>query len=285
MDVGGWIGSPAMPEVSRRSDRAHILAVANKKGGTGKSTTVVNLAAEFAVRGHAVLVVDLDAQGHAGLGFGHVAPRGAKTAHDVLRHPNAVLADAVVTTTVANVDLLPADREFDGDVRVSDPCRLARALAPLTADYDVVLIDTPPSAPRLIVAALMTAEMVLIPTLLDHLSNDGVGQFLRAYHGVVSRHNSSLTEALIVPTRVDLRSSMQKAVLSSIASCHGRSRLSAGVRIDVSVAEAFGACCPLRQWRPSARAVADFAHLADDIQWRLAPAGRSPSRGHAERSH
>ncbi|MBP0651223.1 ParA family protein, partial [Mycobacterium tuberculosis] len=87
------------------------------------------------------------------------------------------------------------DREFDGDVQVSNPRRLAEALAPLSRGYDIVLIDSPPSAPRLIVAALMAADAVLVPTLLDHLSLDGTGQFLRAYHGVVAGLRAELTGA------------------------------------------------------------------------------------------
>jgi chromosome partitioning protein len=250
-------------------DRARVLVVANKKGGTAKSTTVVNLAAEFAARGRRVLVVDLDAQGHAGLGLGRIAAPGAATAHDVLRSGSANLAAAIVATDVPRIDLAPADRFFDGDVRVSDPRRLARALAPVAPAYDLILIDTPPSSPRVIVAGLMAADVVLVPTLLDHLSLDGVGQFLRAYHAVVSEFRAGVTEALIVPGRVDLRSSMQKAVLAQLARRHGLGQIAGGVRVDVAVAESFGLGRPLRAWRPAARAVGDFARLADEILRRL----------------
>lgn len=270
MDRGAFrLGSPHRPERPDFGRPARVVAVANKKGGAGKSTTVVNLAAEMAARGLSVLVVDLDPQGHAGLGFARIARPGATTAHDAFRRHGFGIEDGVVATDDPLIDLLPADRDFDGDVHVSDPKRLARALAPLTPGYDVALIDTPPSFPRLIVAALMAADLALAPTLLDPLSVDGVTQFLRAYHRVVVEFDASLLGALIVPSRVDLRSNMQKSMLATLATRHGRGALAAGVRVDVALPEAFGAQCPVRAWRPAARAVADFAHLADEVLARI----------------
>lgn len=258
----GWVGGG-------RSGLARVFAIANKKGGAGKTTLTVNLAAEWAARGRRVLVVDLDAQGHAGLGLGRIAGRGAVTAHDCLRTRPVDLADGVLAAA-ADVDLLPADREFDGDVQVSDPRRLAQALAGLRRRYDVVLIDTPPSSPRLIVAALMVADAVIVPTLLDHLSLDGTGQFLRAFHGVVSGLRADLAGALVVPMRVDLRSSMQQQVRNRLASRFGADQMATGVRVDVAVPEAFGARQPVRLYRPSARAVEDFSRVADAITRRFA---------------
>lgn len=249
--------------------RGRVIAVANCKGGAGKSSTVVNLAAAWAATGRRVLVVDLDAQGHSGLGLGRAAACGAVTAHDCFRGATGSLAGGVLAAA-AGVDLLPADRDFDGDVRVSNPRRLAEALAPLGGAYDLILIDTPPSVPRLIVAALMAADAVLVPTLLDPLSLDGTGQFLRGYHGVVAGLRAGLVGALVVPTRVDLRSTMQRAALDALVSRVGAAQVTAGVRVDVAVAEAFGARRPLRLYRPAARAVEDFARLADTVAWRFA---------------
>ncbi|MDQ0390362.1 ParA family protein [Labrys monachus] len=87
--------------------------------------------------------------------------------------------------------------------------------------YDAILIDTPPSSPHLIVAGMMAADAVVVPTLLDHLSFDGVGQFLRAYHGVIAKLKVGCAGALIVPSRVDLRFLMQKEVLGRMTSSFG----------------------------------------------------------------
>ena len=125
---------------------AKILAIANKKGGTGKSTMAVNLAAELGSRGYRVLVADIDPQGHAGLGFGVGAADEAKTIHFALRRPDADLAAAILATSEPGVDVLPADCNFDGQVRLGDPRCLARALERIRPHYDLVLIDTPPAA-------------------------------------------------------------------------------------------------------------------------------------------
>lgn len=249
----------------RRPRRAHVLTIANNKGGVGKSTTVVNLAAELASRDYRVLVVDLDSQGHAGRGLGRVARPRSVTVHDVLRRRDASLEGGIVETLDPGVDLLPADGEFDGDVHVTEPRRLAKALAEIVWHYDFVLIDTPPSVPRLLVAALMASEAVLIPALLDDLSIDGVSRFMRTFHEVVTSHNAALTTALIVPIRVDTRSALQRASLDELRRRHGHAMVSAGIRIDVGLSEAFARRRPLRAFRRASRAVADFADLADQV--------------------
>jgi len=117
---------------------ARVLAVANRKGGTGKSTVAVNLAAELGARGYHVLVADLDPQGHAGLGFGIEMPDASRTIHAAFRDEQVELAGAICATSEPGVDLIAADRNFDGRILLSDPRCLARAIAPIKPNYDVV---------------------------------------------------------------------------------------------------------------------------------------------------
>jgi chromosome partitioning protein len=257
-----------------------ILAVANRKGGTGKSTTTVNLAAEFGARGCRVLVVDLDPQGHAGLGFGVDATDEARTAHAALRDPRLDLTGAICATATPHIDLLCADRNFDGQVRLSDPRCLARALEGVRSRYDLVLIDTPPAAANILVCALLASDGVVVPTALDHLSLDGVRQFARSYHHVMVKLQATLLGLAIAPMQVDFRTNMQKLVLANLLACFGTGQVMRGIRTDVAVAEAFGLRRPLRAHRATARAVEDFRVLADEVMTRFnLPV---PSRAHGD---
>lgn len=248
---------------------ARTLAIANKKGGTGKSTMTVNLAAELGARGYRVLVVDTDPQGHAGLGFGVCARDETRSVHRVFRALHPDLADAVCTTSEPGVDVVPADRHFDGQVQIGDPRCLARALDQLKPRYDVVLIDTPPAAANVTVCVLMAADGVMVPTVLDYLALDGVRQFARAYHQVVLQLKATLLGLAIAPMMIDFRNNMQKRVLDDLRLGFGGGQMMRGVRIDVSVAEAFALNQPLRRYRINSRAAEDFRAVADDVTRRF----------------
>lgn len=252
---------------------ARVLAVANRKGGTGKSTTTVNLAAELGARGSRVLVVDLDPQGHAGLGFGVDAPDGSQTAHVAFRDPRVDFTRAICATAVSGVDLLAADRNFDGQVRFGDPRCLARALDRIRPLYDVVVVDTPPAAANVLVCALLASDGVVVPTMLDHLSLDGVRQFARSYHQVMMKLQATLLGLVIAPMVVDFRTNMQRRVLASLLSSFGTGQVLRGIRTDVAVAEAFGVRKPLRAHRPCSRALEDFRVLADEVVQRFSLSG------------
>jgi chromosome partitioning protein len=258
---------------------AKTLAIANKKGGTGKSTMTVNLAAELGARGYRVLVVDTDPQGHAGLGFGISARDEARSVHRVFhsRHPD--LTDAICTTSEPGVDVLPADRHFDGQVQIGDPRCLARALDRIKPRYDVVLIDTPPAAANITVCVLMAADGVMVPTVLDYLALDGVRQFARAYHQVVLKLKATLLGLAIAPMMIDFRSNMQKQVLADLQLGFGGGQMMRGVRTDVSAAEAFSVSQPVRRYRINSRAAEDFRAVADDVIRRFSLPAVTQARG------
>ncbi|WP_407527903.1 ParA family protein [Methylobacterium oryzisoli] len=242
---------------------ARVIAVSNRKGGTAKTTTAVNLSAALGARGRRVLLVDLDTQGHAGLGFGVRAAPGAVTVHDLFRGGGQDLAEGIRTSAYAQVDVLPADRTFAGVAERVEPLDLARALDPLQAAYDAVVIDTAPTADALLVSALAAAHHVIVPTLLHHLALDGVGQFARSFFRVAADLNPHLAGMSLLPVQVDLRMTMQREALEQLAARFGRQRLLPGIRPDIALAEAFGCGRPVRYFKSRSRSVEDFEFLCD----------------------
>ena len=258
--------------------RADVITVANRKGGVGKTTTAVNVAAELGGRGRRVLVVDLDSQGHASLGLG--APLGGPGAHAIFRPAPFDTAQAIRSSRMANVDVLPPERDFFIHEAVNDPLRLARALAPLALSYDHIVIDTSPAIDVTMAAAIAASDRLLIPTQLTHLAYDGVARLAKVLLKVATMLNRGLADFAVAPVQVDMRANLHKLVLARLTAEFGASRVFRGIRADIALAEAFGAGVAVRSYRPNSRGAQDYAALTDDIlaAWSPAPlkAGSHP---------
>ena len=160
-----------------------IISVSNRKGGSGKSTTVVNLAAEWARRGARVLVIDMDTQGHAGLGLGITVPKGTPTVHHLFKDGGGDLCSAVIGTDWPNLSCVPADDLFDG-VDFSpglDVLSSQLRSADFQRNYDFIILDTPPSLDFILMNAMAAADGVLVPLLPHTLSAEGVKQLARLF--------------------------------------------------------------------------------------------------------
>jgi chromosome partitioning protein len=252
---------------------ARVIAIANRKGGVGKTTTAVNVAAELADRGRRILLIDMDPQGHAGLGVGVVRTKTEAAVHHLFRPQGIDLGTAVRPSCVPGIDVLPAEADFQVHEAVNDPLRLIRGLAAFGNRYDEIVIDTSPTIDITTLAALAAADHVLIPTQLQYLAYDGVLRFSSILLKVATLLNPRFSGLAVVPIQIDMRTNIQRVVLAKLLMNFGPKRIFRGIRTDVALAEAFGARTPVRLYRPSARGAADYALLADDILtfWRGEP--------------
>jgi chromosome partitioning protein len=201
--------------------RVRVLAVANQKGGVGKTTTTINLGTALAAVGKRVLLVDHDPQGNASTGLGvHPQMRG-KTLYDVLM--DGVAADeAIVATEVPNLSLIPAEADLSGvELELGQTprraYRLRDALEWLDPDaFDYILIDCPPSLNLLTVNALVAADAVLVPLQCEFFALEGLSQLLRTIEQVRGSLNPRLTIQGVVLTMFDRRNSLSAQVANDV---------------------------------------------------------------------
>jgi chromosome partitioning protein len=246
------------------SDSVPILVITNRKGGAGKTTVSVNLAAEFATAGRRVLLIDLDSQGHCAVGLGIKMAVGQAAVHDIFTSPTFKLVDAIRETSINNLSLLPADPTFQHDNCGKDEQRLALALADkaITSQFDLVIIDTPPTLDNLLLNALSAAHWVLVPYVPHPLSFEGVRQLVRVLFKVISKQNPKLKILGFLPVMTTTSIRQHRQVTEQVTKQFGALRVLTGIRTDIKLAEAFGMGKPVRFYAPKSRGAEDFAELA-----------------------
>ena len=247
---------------------AFVLAISNRKGGTGKTTTAVNLAAEVAARGVATLLIDLDTQGHAAIGVGLAPPvKGEPTSHDLFARPGARLRDAIRRTDYDNLSIAPADPLYDGIGGNAEPTLIARRLRDegLLDDYGLIVLDTPPSLDPLLMNAVAASRGVLVPLVPHPLAMNGVQQLTRLLFRIGSTVNPDLKLIGLLPVMVDPRVRLHHDILADMTRQFGASRVLHGVRSDIKLAEAFRDGQPIRTYAPRSRGALDYMQLADEL--------------------
>jgi chromosome partitioning protein len=219
-----------------------IFAVANQKGGVAKTTTVHALGAALAEKGRRVLLVDLDPQGCLTFSLGMDPNDLDKSLHDVFVHRVPAVE---ILLKVGEIHLLPASIDLAGTevhllTRAGREYALARALDPIKSDYDVILLDCPPSLGVLTINGLTAADEVLVPLQCETLSHRGVGQLLETIEDVKSYTNPALKVRGVVATMFDSRTRLGREVLDDVRTRYGVEVLEPPVPKSVRVAEAPG---------------------------------------------
>jgi chromosome partitioning protein len=245
------------------------MAVANQKGGVGKTTTSVNLGAGLAELGLRVLVADLDPQGNATTGLGVEARNFELSMYDVLMR-EIPLEDCIEPTSVKNLFVVPATIDLAGAEielvpQFSRELRLRRALERVADDFDYVLIDCPPSLGLITVNGLAAADEVLVPIQCEYYALEGLGQLLRNVQLVQSNLNVDLDVGRIVLTMYDARTKLADQVVQEVRAHFGDRVCHTIIPRTVRISEAPSFGQPITVFDPSSRGAIAYRELAKEV--------------------
>lgn len=197
-----------------------VVAIANQKGGVGKTTTNVNLAACLAIMGKKVLTVDIDPQGNTTSGFGINKAQATKSMYDVLIN-GVDVKDALIKTSLENLDILISNIQLAGAEiemvpMLSRETIFKRALQPIRDDYDYILIDCPPSLGLITINALTAADKVLVPIQCEYYALEGLSQLVNTIKLVQKHLNPLLSIEGVVLTMFDARTNLSIQVVDEV---------------------------------------------------------------------
>lgn len=248
---------------------ARIIAVANQKGGVGKTTTTINLAASMAKLGRRVLLIDMDPQGNATMGCGVDKSKVELSSYDVLIEGSDP-ADAVVCRTEINLDVLPSNIDLAAaEVHLLDierrESRLKNAIGPLVSTYDYVFIDCPPSMNMLTINALVAADSVLVPMQCEYFALEGLSSLMDTLKQVRESVNAELSLEGLLRTMFDGRSRLTRDVSEQLQAHFSDRVFDTVIPRNIRLAEAPSFGLPAIFYDKSSRGAVAYMDLAREL--------------------
>ena len=276
--AGGGGGAPQLQPEMESADQpsrngsggvSRVIAVANQKGGVGKTTTAVNVGASLAQDGYRVLVIDLDPQGNATTALGIDGHQLEHSVYDVIM-TDTPLEDCVEPTQLRNLFMVTstidlAGAEIELVPAMSRELRLRKALEAVRSDYDFVLIDCPPSLGLLTINGLAAADEVLVPIQCEYFALEGLGQLLRNVQLVQANLNPELVLRGIALTMFDSRTRLADQVESEVRSHFGDQVYKTVVPRTVRLSEAPSFGQPILTFDPTSRGATAYRELAKEV--------------------
>ena len=247
------------------------IAIANQKGGCGKTTTTVNLAAALALKGKRVLAVDLDPQAHTTLGLGQNPDRLTKTVYDVLTDVRSELSQVITGTDIELLKLAPcnillAGAELELTIVFGREFVLGEKLEAVKDEYDVCVIDCPPSLGMLTLNALVASTDVIVPVQAHYYAMEGLKQLLETVSIIRERFHPCLVKILgLLLTFVETRTTLSRQVQQQMREYFGSLVFETVIHRTVRLAEAPSAGQSILTFVPNSKGAAEYLALAEEI--------------------
>ena len=254
---------------SKSAKPTRVIAIINQKGGVGKSTTAVNLAAALGEQGRKTLIVDFDPQGNSTSGYGIEKEKLENCVYDALLH-DVPAADLVQDTECKKVFVIPATIQLAGAEielvsAMARETRLKDLLAPIRDDFDFIFIDCPPSLGLLTINALTAADSVLIPIQCEYYALEGVTKLLESMRMVKSRINKNLDTFGVLMTMYDSRTSLSNQVVEEVRNYFGDKAFKTLIPRTVKISEAPSFGEPVITYAPSNKGSKAYMNLAKEV--------------------